>query len=77
MKNEAAIHERKIRKWTEEKAAKRAGISRQTLRDIEDGHIPNLKTAYRLADAYGCSVYDIFLPEFVEKVDNRRKKEVS
>jgi DNA-binding XRE family transcriptional regulator len=65
--NEAAVNARKVRKWTQQKAAARAKIPRSTLVSIEKGLIPNLSTAYQLAEAYGLSVYDIFLPSNVEK----------
>jgi DNA-binding XRE family transcriptional regulator len=71
--NEAAKHARIVRKWTEQKAADRAGIDRSTLVSIERGKIPSLRTAYKLADAYGLSVYDIFLPEYVAKCNAERK----
>lgn len=70
IKNEALISARKVRKWTQNKAAKRAKIERSTLASLETkGNLPNLKTAYKIADAYGLSVYDIFLPEYVENID--------
>lgn len=71
--NEALVNARKIRKWTQDKTAKRARVSRATLASLEQDGVPNLATGYRLADAFGCSVYDIFLPEYVEKLDNKGK----
>lgn len=71
MANEAAVNARKVRRWTQQKAADRAKMPRSTLVSIEKGHIPNLSTAYQLAEAYGLSVYDIFLPSYVEKCNEK------
>lgn len=67
--NEALVNARKAKKWTQTKAAVKAGVKRSTLASLERGGLPTLKIAYKIADAYGLSVYDIFLPEYVEKID--------
>lgn len=65
--NEALQSARKVRKWTHEKTATRAGINRSLYTLIENGRIPNMKTAYKIADALGERVDEIFLPSDVLK----------
>jgi DNA-binding XRE family transcriptional regulator len=73
MENEALINARVVRKWTQQKTADKAKIPRSTLVAIERGHIPNLATAYQLANAFELSVTDIFLPTYVEKCNERKR----
>lgn len=42
--------------------AKRSGVNRQAIDDIEKGlRTPNLYTALTISDALGCNVNDIFM----------------
>jgi DNA-binding XRE family transcriptional regulator len=63
--NEALRNARLVRKWSQAKLAQRAGINRTTYVLIENGKIPELRTAYKLADALGERVDEIFLPTYV------------
>lgn len=56
---------KKLRKgyfWTQEKLAKRAGISRSYLQKIEGKNPPNvtIDTIKKLADAFRCGAPDLF-----------------
>ena len=55
---------REKKKMTRENLCKKAGISRQTLSDLESGREVNTTTATlkKLADALGCKIGKIFLP---------------
>jgi putative transcriptional regulator len=47
--------------WSQEELAKRVGVSRQTIVAIEKGRYdPRLTLAFRLAEAFGCRVDDLF-----------------
>jgi len=60
MKNNIKISRKEL-KFTQEEFAKRYGISRKTLSEIENGnHIPNLDLAYKIATDFGIKVEDIF-----------------
>jgi DNA-binding XRE family transcriptional regulator len=63
--NEALRNARLVRKWSQAKLAQRAGINRTTYVLIENGKIPELRTAYKLADALGERVDELFLPTYV------------
>lgn len=54
------VAERVNRGLSREVAAKRIGISRETLRLIEQGSVPRPLTAKRIADFYGVQVTDIW-----------------
>lgn len=53
------------RKWTHEKLAKRAGMKRVSVTKIINGRMPSMKSAYKIAEALGERVDDIFLPSYV------------
>lgn len=55
---------REKRKLTQTELCKKAGVSRQTLSDLESGKEVNttIATLKRLADALNCKINDIFLP---------------
>jgi len=53
-------------KLTQKEAAKIANINRSTLASLEKGGFPKLNTAYKIANAYKMSVYELFLPNAVE-----------
>ena len=63
--NEALKTARVVRRWTHEKTAKRAGITRSLYTLTEGGRIPSLRTAYKIAEALGERVDEIFLPSDV------------
>lgn len=50
------------RDLTEDKLASLAGVSLQTIVDIEHGHTIPLSLAYRIADAFDLPVSTIFFP---------------
>ena len=50
------------RGWTLAELARRAGISRQSLLTIEQGHVPRADTAVKLAGALGTTVERLFSP---------------
>ncbi len=56
------IHKiRKEKGWTQEKLAERVGVSTTYIGYIEIGaRIPNLKMIYKIANALGVKVKDIF-----------------
>lgn len=77
--NEALYDARTTRKLSQEKVAKRAGINRSFYTRIEGGHIPGLRTAYKIAEALDERVENIFLPSYVLKqntinVSSKNKK---
>lgn len=52
---------RKEKGWTQEKLAERVGVSTTFIGYIETGYrIPNLKMIYKIANALGVKVKDIF-----------------
>jgi DNA-binding XRE family transcriptional regulator len=65
--NELLYNVRKTKKWSQDKLAKKAGINRTFYNQIEQGRTPNLRTAYKIAEALEVRVDDIFLPSDVLK----------
>ena len=63
--NESLYNARKRKNWSQEKLAKKAGLNRSFYVMIEGGRIPNLRTAYKIADALEERVDEIFLPSSV------------
>jgi DNA-binding XRE family transcriptional regulator len=63
--NEALKNARVVRRWTHEKTATRAGITRSLYTLTENGRVPSLRTAYKIAEALGERVDEIFLPSYV------------
>ncbi|RBP97446.1 transcriptional regulator [Bifidobacterium aemilianum] len=54
---------RKSRGWSQEQLADMLGVSRQTVISIEKGRFdPSLPLAFRLSDAFGLTIEDIFRP---------------
>jgi putative transcriptional regulator len=52
---------------TQQELADAVGVSRQTINTIEgDRYDPSLELAFKLAHYFGCSIGDIFEPEFLE-----------
>lgn len=58
-------HIRKLRffanEMTQQELAEKAGVSRQTIIAIEAGkYSPSLELAFRIADAFGVSIVEVF-----------------
>lgn len=52
--------------WSQEQLAKRVGIKRQAIYDIESGrYLPNTAVALQLAKQFGCRVEDLFSEDAV------------
>jgi len=52
---------------TQQKLAEKAGASRQTIMAIEAGkYSPSLELAFRIADAFGVKIGDVFEYEIIE-----------
>ncbi len=52
---------------TQQQLAEKAGASRQTIMAIEAGkYSPSLELAFRIADAFGVKIGDVFEYEFIE-----------
>jgi molybdate-binding protein/DNA-binding XRE family transcriptional regulator len=59
---------RRRKGWTQEELARRLGLRRQAVYDLESGrHLPNTATALALADLFACSVENLFVPRRREK----------
>jgi putative transcriptional regulator len=53
---------------TQQELAEKAGASRQTIIAIEAGkYSPSLEMAFRIADAFGVSITEVFAHEVKEK----------
>ena len=53
---------------TQQELAEKAGISRQTVIAIEAGkYSPSLELAFRIADAFGVNINDVFSYETIEE----------
>jgi transcriptional regulator with XRE-family HTH domain len=60
------VHElRKKHGWSLDTFSELAGVSRTTLYEIEDGRIPTLEVAFRIAAVLRVSVYQLWKPEVV------------
>lgn len=54
---------------TQQELAKKAGVSRQTIIAVEAGkYSPTLELAFRIADAFGVPIGEVFGYEVKEKV---------
>ena len=54
---------------TQEAVARKIGVSRQTIVAIEAGkYSPSLELAFRLADAFGVAVTEVFSYSFEEEI---------
>lgn len=50
--------------WTQQQLGDLLGVSRQTVNAIEKGkYDPSLPVAFRIADAFGLRIEEIFFPE--------------
>jgi len=49
------------RRWSQAELAARVGVSRNSINSIENGHFdPSLPLAFAIADAFGCTIEDVF-----------------
>jgi putative transcriptional regulator len=56
------------RRWSQAELAGRINVSRQAVNAIETGkHDPSLSLAFRIAEAFGMSVEEIFDPRATEE----------
>jgi putative transcriptional regulator len=52
------------RRWSQAELAERVGVSRNSINSIENGKVdPSLPLAFRIADAFGLTVEEVFLRE--------------
>lgn len=50
--------------WSQQRLADELGVSRQTVISLEKGrHDPSLALAFRLAEAFGTRIEDLFSPQ--------------
>ena len=63
MKNRIRVL-RAERRWSQASLAERVGVSRNSINSIENGKFdPSLPLAFRIADAFGLTVEEVFLRE--------------
>ena len=63
MKNRIRVL-RAERRWSQAELAERVGVSRNSINSIENGKFdPSLPLAFRIADAFGLGVEEVFLRE--------------
>lgn len=63
------VHElRNKQGWSLDTFSQLTGVSRTTLYEVEDGRIPNLEVAFRIAAAFRVSVYQLWKPDVVEQL---------
>jgi putative transcriptional regulator len=61
MKNRIRVL-RAERKWSQAELAERVGVSRNSINSIENGKFdPSLPLGFRIADAFGLKVEEVFL----------------
>lgn len=52
------------RRWSQADLAERVGVSRNSINSVENGKFdPSLPLAFRIADAFGLNVEEVFLRE--------------
>ena len=52
------------RKWSQAELAERVNVSRNSINSVENGKFdPSLPLAFRIADAFGQTVEEVFLKE--------------
>jgi putative transcriptional regulator len=63
---------RTARGWTQRDLAQQLRVSRQTVISLERGRYdPSLVLAFRIAEAFDCTIEDIFMPQaHDEKLSN-------
>lgn len=63
MKNRIRVL-RAERRWSQAELAERVAVSRNSINSIENGKFdPSLPLAFRIADAFGLTVEEVFLRE--------------
>jgi putative transcriptional regulator len=63
VRNDVA-EQRKALGWSQQRLADALGVSRQTVISIERGRFdPSLPLAFRLAEAFGRRIEDLFFPD--------------
>ena len=63
MKNRIRVL-RAERRWSQADLAERVSVSRNSINSIENGKVdPSLPLAFRIADAFGLTVEEVFLRE--------------
>ena len=61
------------KKWSQADLAERVGVSRNSINSVENGKFdPSLPLAFRIADAFGMTVEEVFLRE---RADEHGSKE--
>jgi putative transcriptional regulator len=56
------------RKWSQAELAEQVNVSRNSINSIENGKVdPSLPLAFRIADAFGVSVEEVFTREGAER----------
>jgi putative transcriptional regulator len=52
------------RRWSQAELAERVGVSRNSINSVENGKFdPSLSLAFRISDAFGLNVEEVFLRE--------------
>lgn len=67
---------RREKNYTQEKLAKKVGVGRSTISEIEAGkHVPSVDVALRIANALDCKVEELFRLKEVhhEGVDHKNR----
>lgn len=54
---------RKALGWSQETLGGKAGTTKETIRNIENGHVPKLALIYRLAVALETNLWDLLPPD--------------
>ncbi len=50
------------KRWSQAELAERVGVSRNSINSVENGKVdPSLPLAFRIADAFGLTVEEVFL----------------
>jgi len=63
MKNRIRVL-RAERRWSQAELGERAGVSRQAINAVETGkHDPSLTLAFAIAEAFNCTIEDVFDPK--------------
>jgi putative transcriptional regulator len=63
MKNRIRVL-RAERKWSQAELAERVSVSRNSINSVENGKFdPSLPFAFRIADAFGLTIEEVFLRE--------------
>jgi putative transcriptional regulator len=70
MKNRIRVL-RAEREWSQAELAERVSVSRNSINSVENGKFdPSLPLAFRIADAFGLTVEEVFLRESAERSED-------